>query len=288
MSVIIRDNLERDLTAYVNDFNQKQMEALDRSKRALPNLMNSVPSDDPLWGLFRKNKWREMVTYVFRNRSQYPWQLIHAAMGIDSDPIDGDFVNTALSKMKVNFPIVQKAVSAAASAADVDVIIAPEVSLQKMEWDEDSYPISTFTLTVNGIHVSLFVENGKLLVDDIPEDFEDVRSTPESFWGLQKFIKEMQSPGSTKSSKKLVLYTARPAKDRARYVNAKTVPPGIFLTNSEDHAQGLAEEYGARELYKVVIEEKYLLKTLDGRIKYYQVMGDSPAPAVISYLADMR
>ena len=288
MAVSIRDNIEEILTDYVDDFNRKQVEALDRAKRTLPNLMKSVPSDDPLWSLFRHNKWQEMATYVFRNRSQYPRPLINAAMDASAEPIDRRyFVDTTASKMKGNFPIVQKAVSAAADAADVDVVITPEVNLQNV-MDVGDDLISAFALTVNGIHVSLFVDNGKFVVDDIPEDLEDVGSTPKAFWGLQKFIKEMQSPGSTKSSRKLTLYTARPAKDRARYVNANTVPPGIFLTNSEDHAQGLAEEYGARELYRVVIEEKYLLKTLDGRIKYYQVMGDSPAPAVISYLADMR
>lgn len=281
MAVTIRENIERELTDYVDDLNSRQMDALDRAKMLLPDLMDSVPAEDPLWNLFRKNKWRDMGTYAAKNWSRYPRPLVRALMDASAEPIDvQDFVDVMVTKMKGNFPIVQKAVSNAASAADVDVTIIPEVRFQNV-MDFGDYVVSAFTLRVNGIDVSLFVEDGKLQVDDIPEDFEDVESTPEAFWGLQKFIKEMQSPRSSRSSRKLVLYTARPAKDRARYVNANTVPPGIFLTNSEDHAQGLAEEYGARELYRVVIEEKYLLKTLDGRVKYYQVMGDRPVPVVI-------
>lgn len=99
-------------------------------------------------------------------------------------------------------------------------------------------------------------------------------------------IKELKYPGSSsKTGNFLILYTARPKKDRDIYYNAKTLPANIFLTNSYSHAEGIAfdlsEKDEPRDIWKVKINEKYLIKTLDGPIKYYQVIKDN---APIEYI----
>lgn len=100
------------------------------------------------------------------------------------------------------------------------------------------------------------------------------------YFGL---VRELESPGSTsKPGKWLILWTARPTKDRRRYERARVVPPGIFLTTDPDRAYGIASDLGGREvrdLWRVVINEQSLMKTLDrGWLRDYQVVGVEPAP----------
>ena len=87
----------------------------------------------------------------------------------------------------------------------------------------------------------------------------------------------LQNPN--KKEQILTLYTARPVKDRKFYSKTNYLPAGVFLSNSLDHVDGLASDLSSsdrRDVYKVRINSKYLIKTLDGLIKYYMVKNDSP------------
>lgn len=87
-------------------------------------------------------------------------------------------------------------------------------------------------------------------------------------------INELRKPGSSQKGKILTLYTARPVQDREFYSNSKTLPINVFLTNSYNHAEGLAHDLGndeRRDVWKVKIDSKYLTQTLDGPVKYYMV-----------------
>lgn len=92
-------------------------------------------------------------------------------------------------------------------------------------------------------------------------------------------VNELRSPGSAQKQKGkvLTLYTARPKTDRSRYEHAKTVPHGVFLTNSEDRAYRIGMDLAGstgRDVYLVKIDDRFLIKTLDaGGIKEYQVVG---------------
>ncbi len=49
----------------------------------------------------------------------------------------------------------------------------------------------------------------------------------------------------------------------------------IFLTNSLNHADGLARDLSSgepRDVWKVRVDSKHLIQTLDGNIKYYQTI----------------
>ena len=135
-------------------------------------------------------------------------------------------------------------------------------------------------------------EDGSSVIDDVGEaGDEDFFSDPRIQSDYFNLIKELRKPGSTSGkSKILTLYTARPTKDRSLYSNAKTIPSNIFFTNNYSSALGLASDLSGsdprRDVYKIRIEEKYLIQTLDGMEKQYQAVGDGSIPIVSISLVD--
>jgi len=135
-------------------------------------------------------------------------------------------------------------------------------------------------------HIS-FMYSGGNHVDDVldagdPDFFSDQKVEADYF----ALVNELRHPGrsSREGKKVLVLYTARPAKDRKRYEKAKTLPNNIFLTTSPSEAEGYKMDFGGdRDIYKVRIQARFLVKTLDAhRIQNYQVFGPSGKAPVVS------
>lgn len=132
---------------------------------------------------------------------------------------------------------------------------------------------------------TVFTKNGKVdEIDDVLEagDPDFFKDTVEQ---LQYFdlVRELKSPGSTKRrGRPLTLWTARPVRDRRRYMGARTVPTNIFLTTDPDRAVGISRELGggrARDVWKIVIDDNHLVQTLKaGHIRDYQVVGKGDVP----------
>jgi len=131
---------------------------------------------------------------------------------------------------------------------------------------------------------SYFSDNGKIIIDDVLEagdsDFFTESKTQADYFNL---IKELRNPGSSSQGGKiLTLYTARPVKDRELYDNAKQVPSNLFLTNNYDSAEGIARDLAGsgevRDVWKIQIDSRYLVQTLEGSEKQYQVVGDGMVP----------
>jgi len=128
--------------------------------------------------------------------------------------------------------------------------------------------------------------------DNEIDDVLDVGDTDffENLPGLQSdyysLIKELRNPGSTQQKGKvLTLFTARPIRDRSRYLNATTVPVGIFLANQPGHVAGiaidLADSNQPRDIYKIRIYSQYLILSQDlGSLKYYQTVGNQEVPVI--------
>ncbi len=127
------------------------------------------------------------------------------------------------------------------------------------------------------------LKNNKVVIDDVLEagdtDFFVDNKVQSDYFNL---VKELRSPGSLSKSQLLTLFTARPKKHREIYLNSKTIPSNIFLTDKLDSAEGLAIDLGGsdgtRDVWKVKIKSKYLVQTLDGFEKQYQVVGDDQVP----------
>jgi hypothetical protein len=133
------------------------------------------------------------------------------------------------------------------------------------------------------------IENrGKIQIEDIIEfdddDFMDYFSNEQEKQDYFNLISQLQNPN--KKDQILTLYTARPAKDREFYSKTEYLPSGIFLSNSFNHVDGLASDLSSdkrRDIYKVKINSRYLIKTLDGPVRYYQVIKDSPVEYICLY-----
>jgi hypothetical protein len=124
---------------------------------------------------------------------------------------------------------------------------------------------------------TIIVHDGGRSVDDIieagyeDEEFFSNNGEKSDYYTL---VQEFENPGSSSKGKVLTLYTARPTKDREFYQKTNWLPANIFLSNSLNHVEGLADDLGTserRDIYKVKINSKYLVKTLDGAVKYYMV-----------------
>ncbi len=132
----------------------------------------------------------------------------------------------------------------------------------------------------------------KPLIDDILEagddDFFSGNVVQSDYFNL---IRELRSPGISSTpgqSKDVVLYTARPTKDKALFTNATSVPGNLFLTNDENRAFGISQEFGGRDIWAIKINTKYLTETMSaGRLKDYQITGGSTVPILgISLIYD--
>jgi hypothetical protein len=126
---------------------------------------------------------------------------------------------------------------------------------------------------------TIFMDGGNYRIDDITEGDEafDSISQKADYFTL---IKELQHPGSSSRGRTLTLYTARPAKDRQRYLDARTVPVNIYLTTKLSTAESFGDDFNEkRDIWRVRINSRYLMVTLDmpGE-KQYQVIGPPEVP----------
>jgi hypothetical protein len=136
-------------------------------------------------------------------------------------------------------------------------------------------------VTVFADHVTGKIEGVDDVLDAGDSDFFNDPATESDYFML---VEELRNPGGARriGNKVITLYTARPAKDRRIYNNARAIPTNVFLTTSEDEAYGyIADSGGGRDVYKVRIKRMFLVETLDaGSKKNYQTFagGDRMVP----------
>lgn len=127
---------------------------------------------------------------------------------------------------------------------------------------------------------------GKIIIDDVLEssdedvNFFDSSETKMDYFNL---IAELKYPNSTNKTKIITLYTARPRKYRDLYLDTAAIPPNLFFTNKLSSAEGLAIDLSfsdtKRDVWKVRIDKRYLIETLNtGSEKQYQAIGAKPIP----------
>ena len=123
---------------------------------------------------------------------------------------------------------------------------------------------------------------GSATVDDVLEGgdtdfFEDPAASADYF----ALVQELRQPGSSARGKDIVLWTARPVKDRLRYSTSTVLPSGVFLTSDPARAEGLSRDLGSgtRDLWRAVVNTRYLVRTLkSGRVEDWQVIAKDGAP----------
>jgi hypothetical protein len=159
--------------------------------------------------------------------------------------------------------------------------------------DEEPVPYTNSAQIIVGkdglfSYINIGDDEQKFIVDDIieaGEDEDDFFANEQEKQDYYNLIDHLQNPN--KKDQILTLYTARPVKDREFYSKTDYLPANIFLSNSFDHVDGLAGDLAGsverRDIYKVKINNKYLIKTLDGPIKYYQVIKNAPIHKIELY-----
>lgn len=193
--------------------------------------------------------------------------------------------------------IIKQAVSRLPSWGGAPIVIEAGTISKDDNYFQDPQDSATIEFAPSGDDFnpsfSLFIIDNKIIIDDVLEAgdtdfFIDSRLQNDYF----NLIKEIRNPGSTqRSGKILTLYTARPVKDRNLYMGATQIPSNIFLTNNYNSAIGLGIDLAGqdtrRDIWKVRIEDKYLVQTLDGPEKQYQVVGDTTVPVRSMTLLDI-
>jgi len=198
--------------------------------------------------------------------------------------------SATLSAMKDVVTLIQGAIRRVDPWHKTPVMVSPEFSK-----GSDLGEARTSAYIKMGRHNLGFTlfdkEDGSYEVEDLLEVGDtDFFKSPEESSDYYNLVQEIRVPGSTKKGKDIVLYTARPMKDRPLLDGASSIPPNLFLTTSLDAAEGLARDLassGVRDLYRVVVNSKYLLMTLDrGRVREYQVVGKERVPVKSIELID--
>ena len=142
--------------------------------------------------------------------------------------------------------------------------------------------ITSYQVFVGGLSFSVSFEENKVDIDDVFEDISDFaeyfpdEKNPDAV--IQDYFVLIDNLKNL-SPKWLTLFTARPTKDRQLYYSATALPKGIFLSNSFSHVYGLSHDLGSneiRDVWKVRVSSKDVIKTLDGDIKYFMTTREAP------------
>lgn len=197
-------------------------------------------------------------------------------------------VNQAMEGTKKNFSnlksIIQNAISRIQNWNNSKVTISPMAS--ENEFGTLLIPAKNAQIRLDdSASFTLFSDIDKFEIDDVMEggeDWNDINSDSKVQSDYYNLINELRKPGSTSKDLILTLYSARPKEDRTQYLNSNKLPLNIFLTNNLRDAEGIAADLpsksGARDIWKIKTNKKYLTQTLDGPIKHYQVtVADAPA-----------
>lgn len=169
-------------------------------------------------------------------------------------------------------------------------IVSSTSKIDELNYSEPVDSASVISTADKNVYFGLYQIEDKLEVDDVIEDEIDIESTTRWQPDYYKLINEMRNPGSSSTGKDIILYTARPVKDRDFYLSTSTLPNNIYLTSSLYSAEGLAIDLAGtqpdRDIYKIKINTEYLLKTLDTPTeKHYRVVaGPEGAPVEIELL----
>lgn len=102
-------------------------------------------------------------------------------------------------------------------------------------------------------------------------------------------VAELRKPGSSSKGSVITVYTARPVRDRATYLNTKVVPANIYVTTSPNRAMALSQDlaYGSetevRDVYKIRVDSRYLALQYDaGTFKDFQLVSRTGQVPVLS------
>ena len=220
--------------------------------------------------------------------SEYPFSRQEADVEINS------IMDQTKNNANIVVQLVQQAISNISSWKGSSVIVEADKPPEELYYEEPNYlkPVEDASIIVGGqsswggaATFTVFMNDGQLsAVDDVLEaGDEDFFTDPKIRQDYFSLVRELRYPGSGQSSKVVTLNTARPVKDRAIFEDTDMIPSNLFMTTSYDRAEGIGRDLGGssgrRDIWKIRIDQKYLIETLNtGQIRDYQVVGEGMIP----------
>lgn len=245
---------------------------------------------DDLWN------WQRSLSgegrYKVFNVTKYLWDYLDSISDRKIDKKEYyDLLNQVLEKTNQNMIEIKNNIDNAISQSDWNgsmVTIYPLVASSEEDFLSPSVSAEVKVGNKNG-DFQYWKQGEKFIIEDILESDEEESNyfftNNEEKQDYFNLISQLQN--TNKKEQILTLYTARPVKDREFYSTTNYLPANIFLSNSFSHVDGLAGDLQGteerRDIYKVKINSKYLIKTLDGPVKYYQVIKNAPVQSMSLY-----
>lgn len=229
------------------------------------------------WDLQSRNemsKVRELSKNIFLYMDSYSKR--HSIEESEADikkTIQNVMVETQKNMENIK-DLIEQAISRISNWNNSPIIIHPSANKEEFTPSNSAQVM----LGIDEMSPSFMIDE-KIDIDDIIEGGdEDFFKSPQIQSDYFNLINELKKPGSTNKGKILTLYTARPKKDRQQYLASQELPVNVFLANSYDHVEGIASDFGGeRDIWRVRVDSRYLTQTLDGNVKYYQVIKTAPA-----------
>jgi hypothetical protein len=292
------ENETEELKNFKLDLNYVKKELKDYPKineliAQLPNSSTRSVSkrwSDDLWDWQRSLSDEER--YKVFNVTRYLWKYLDS---LDDRKIDKNeyynLLSQVLEKTNQNMLEIKNKIDRAISDLDWNGSIITIYPIYNSSDEDFLSPSESAEIKVGNKKgdFQIWKEGEKFTIEDIleadEEESEYFFTSNEEKQDYYNLISQLQNPN--KKEKIITLYTARPSKDREFYSKTKILPANIFLSNSFSHVDGLAGDLSGsderRDIYKVKINNKYLIKTLDGPVKYYQVIKDAPVEYIGLY-----
>jgi len=239
--------------------------------------------------LYGENKY----DIEFRNRGKYVLDVMESLSGSSSSPeftqeqaseLFNELIEKTQAEQVKNKNLIESSIRGIPGFSSSVIIGVPSIDKDyNYEYGEDAAQVYLNNLS-DGPMFSLFKrENDAFIIDDIADSAEDIEffideKTKKDYYQL---INKMQNIG--KNQKPIILYTARPVKDRNIYENSNSIPSNIYLTTNYRRVEGIALELSGnekyRDIWRVKIDPQYLIETYDGgSFKDYQTVGDKFVP----------
>jgi hypothetical protein len=292
------ENETEDLKNFKLDLNYVKKELKDYPKineliSKLSNSSNRLAAkedwSDDLWNWQKSLSGEER--YKIFDAVRYLWKYLDS---LDDRKINKEeyynLLNKVLEKTNENMLDIKKKIDQAISNIDWNgskITINPIYNSSNEDFLSPSESAEIKVGNKNG-DFQIWKEGEKITIEDIleadEEESEYFFTNNEEKQDYYNLISQLQNPN--KKDQILTLYTARPIKDREFYKKTNYLPANIFLSNSFNHVDGLASDLSSgdrRDIYKVRINSKYVVKTLDGPVKYYQVIKDAPIEQIDLY-----
>ncbi len=288
------DSYSDDLLKHLNEIYKESFERFEESKELnLESLLEELyilnikdqelfqaleeKDEDTIFDLLF-NKYRQIIPLNLKNKLMNYCQKEDDIYNEDQVKEDyNKYFNETKENMDLICSFINDAISRIENYNGTNWIIFPSYDNLK-EKDSLSADSATIVSESNKSVYFSISKDEKFELYDIIDDEEDIEGDnwQKDYYSL---INEIKNPGSSSKGKVITLYTARPVRDRDFYANTNTLPNGIYLTNKISSAEGLSIDLSGtddiRDVWKVKINTKYLLQTLEGYEKQYRVIADN-------------